>query len=66
LQRKKKIATFEQTCDAMNGDILPRPPARVRGRPFERRQSGDPRRQRGSRNEATLAAAALLAGEAKP
>jgi hypothetical protein len=50
----------------MNDDILPGPPAPVRGRPFEPGQSGNPAgRPRGSRNTATIAAAALLAGEAE-
>ena len=43
-----------------------KPPGRVRGRPFEKGQSGNPGgRRRGSRNKTTLAAAALLAGEAE-
>jgi hypothetical protein len=38
----------------------------VRGRPFEKGRSGNPGgRRRGSRNKATLAAAALLAGESE-
>jgi Family of unknown function (DUF5681) len=41
-------------------------PGRRRGRPFEKGQSGNPAgRRRGSRNKATLAAAALLAGESE-
>jgi hypothetical protein len=41
-------------------------PARGRGRPFEKGRSGNPAgRRRGSRNKATLAAAALLAGESE-
>src|SRR5271168_2649301 len=41
-------------------------PRRVRGRPFEKGRSGNPGgRRRGSRNKATLAAAALLAGESE-
>ena len=42
------------------------PPEPVRGRPFQKGQSGNPRGRRyGSRNRATLAAAALLDGEAE-
>ena len=41
------------------------PPAPVRGRPFLKGQSGNPRGRRyGSRNKKTLAAAVLLEGEA--
>jgi Family of unknown function (DUF5681) len=41
-------------------------PGRGRGRPFEKGRSGNPAgRRRGSRNKATLAAAALLAGESE-
>jgi Family of unknown function (DUF5681) len=41
-------------------------PERVRGRPFEKGRSGNPAgRRRGSRNKATLTAAALLAGESE-
>src|SRR3984893_14514367 len=50
---------------AMSDLILPKAPGRARGRPFEKGRSGNPGgRRRGSRNKATLAAAALLAGEA--
>ncbi|HMD66915.1 MAG TPA: DUF5681 domain-containing protein [Stellaceae bacterium] len=50
----------------MSDDISPRPPARVRGRPFEKGKSGNPGgRRRGSRNMTTLAAAALLEGESE-
>jgi hypothetical protein len=50
----------------MSENISPKPPVRVRGRPFERGRSGNPGgRRRGSRNKATLAAAALLAGESE-
>jgi hypothetical protein len=50
----------------MSENISPKPPARVRGRPFEKGRSGNPGgRRRGSRNKATLAAAALLAGESE-
>ncbi len=50
----------------MSEDISPKPPARMRGRPFERGRSGNPGgRRQGSRNKATLAAAALLAGESQ-
>ncbi len=45
---------------------LPRPPQPVRGRPFEKGRSGNPAgRRAGSRNNKTLAAAVLLAGEAE-
>jgi hypothetical protein len=51
---------------AMSDLILPKPPGRARGRPFEKGRSGNPDgRRRGSRNKATLAAAALLAGESE-
>jgi hypothetical protein len=51
---------------AMSDLILPKPRGRARGRPFEKGRSGNPGgRRRGSRNKATLAAAALLAGEAE-
>jgi hypothetical protein len=44
--------------------FLPKPPGRRRGRAFERGHSGSPGgRRQGSRNKATLAAAALLEGE---
>src|SRR5256885_79404 len=47
----------------MSDLILPKPRGRARGRPFEKGRSGNPGgRRRGSRNKATLAAAALLAG----
>jgi hypothetical protein len=50
----------------MSDDISPTLPARVRGRPFEKGRSGNPGgRRRGSRNKATLSAAALLAGESE-
>ena len=50
----------------MSDLILPKPPGRARGRPFEKGRSGNPGgRRRGSRNKATLAAAALLAGESE-
>ena len=43
-----------------------KPPRRRRGRPFEQGRSGNPAgRRTGSRNKATLAAAALLQGEAE-
>ena len=46
--------------------VLPKPPGRVRGRPFERGRSGNPAgRQAGSLNKTTVAAAALLAGESE-
>jgi hypothetical protein len=50
----------------MSDALLPKPPGPVCGRPFEKGRSGNPGgRQRGSRNKATLAAAALLAGESE-
>jgi hypothetical protein len=50
----------------MSENISPKPPALVRGRPFEKGRSGNPGgRRRGSRNKVTLAAAALLAGESE-
>jgi hypothetical protein len=48
----------------MDESMPPKP--RVVGRPFEKGRSGNPAGRRpGSRNKATLAAAALLAGEAE-
>jgi Family of unknown function (DUF5681) len=50
----------------MNDVLSPKPPRRVRGRPFEKGRSGNPGGRRlGSQNKATLAAAALLAGESE-
>ena len=50
----------------MSADISSKLPMRVRGRPFEKGRSGNPAgRLTGSRNKATLAAAALLAGESE-
>jgi hypothetical protein len=50
----------------MADGISPRPPGRARGRPYEKGRSGNPAgRQTGSRNKATLAAAALLAGQSE-
>jgi hypothetical protein len=47
-------------------DLTPIPPRQPRGRPFERGQSGNPvGRRAGSRNKKTLAAMALLEGEAE-
>ena len=46
--------------------LLQKLPGPVRGRPFEKGRSGNPAGRRpGSRNKATLAAAALLAGESE-
>ena len=50
----------------MTDGIAPRPPGRVRGRPFEKGRSGNPAGRRvGFRNKTTIAAATLLAGEAE-
>src|SRR5712671_5250719 len=46
--------------------FAPKPPGRVRGRPFEKGRSGNPLGRRvGCRNKTTIAAATLLAGEAE-
>jgi hypothetical protein len=50
----------------MTDGISPKPPGRVRGRPFEKSRSGNLLGRRvGCRNKTTIAAAALLAGEAE-
>ena len=50
----------------MTEALTPKPPGRVRGRPFEKGRSGNPLGRRvGCRNKTTIAAAALLAGEAE-
>ena len=50
----------------MTDGIAPEAPRRVRGRPFEKGRSGNPLGRRvGCRNKTTIAAAALLAGEAE-
>src|SRR5271167_12749 len=50
----------------MSDVLLQKLPGPVRGRPFEKGRSGNPAGRRpGSRNKATLAAVALLAGEAE-
>jgi hypothetical protein len=50
----------------MADGISPRPLGRARGRPYEKGRLGNPAgRQTGSRNKATLAAAAFLAGESE-
>jgi uncharacterized protein DUF5681 len=50
----------------MTEGLKPKPPGRVRGRPFEKGRSGNPLGRRvGCRNKTTIAAAALLAGEAE-
>jgi hypothetical protein len=50
----------------MADGISPKPPGRARGRPYEKgRSSNSAGRRTGSRNKATLAAAALLAGESE-
>jgi hypothetical protein len=46
----------------MTDGLTPKPPGRVRGRPFEKGQSG---RRIGCRNKTTIAVAALLAGESE-
>jgi hypothetical protein len=46
--------------------FAPKPPGRVRGRPFEKGQSGNPAgRKVDCHNKTTIAAATLLAGEAE-
>ena len=50
----------------MTDGFASRPPGRVRGRPFEKGRPGNPAGRRvGCRNKTTIAAAALLAGEAE-
>src|ERR1700731_3331492 len=50
----------------MTDGLTIKPQGRVRGRPFEKGQWGDPLGRRvGCRNKTTIAAAALLAGEAE-
>ena len=50
----------------MTDGLSPKAPGRVRGRPFEKGRSGNPLGRRvGCRNKTTIAAAALLAGEAE-
>ncbi|MBV9199502.1 MAG: hypothetical protein JOY83_07140 [Alphaproteobacteria bacterium] len=50
----------------MADGVPPKPPGRARGRPYEKGRSGNPANRRtGSRNNTTLAAAALLAGESE-
>jgi len=50
----------------MTNEFALKPPGRVRGRPFEKGQSGNPAGRRvGCRNMTTIAAASLLAGEAQ-
>src|SRR5437016_9754283 len=50
----------------MTDALTPEPPARVRGRPFETGRSSNPLgRGVGCRNRTTIAAAALLAGQAE-
>jgi Family of unknown function (DUF5681) len=51
---------------SMIDGFTPQPPRRVRGRPFEKGRLGNPTGRRvGCRNKTTIAAAALLAGEAE-
>ena len=50
----------------MTEGLAPNSPGRVRGRAFEKGRSGNPLGRRvGCRNKTTIAAAALLAGEAE-
>ena len=50
----------------MDQELLPKPPRLPRGKAFEKSRSGNSAGRRvGSRNKATLAAMALLAGEAE-
>ena len=50
----------------MTDGLTPKPPGRVRGRPFEKGRSGSPLERRvGCRDKTTIAAAAVLAGEAE-
>jgi hypothetical protein len=50
----------------MTEGLSPKPPGRVRGRPFEKGRSGNLLgRRAGCRDKTTIAAAALLAGEAE-
>src|SRR6202040_3057603 len=50
----------------MTDRFSPELPGRARGRPYEKGRSGNPAgRRTGSRNKATLAAAAFLAGESE-
>jgi hypothetical protein len=50
----------------MTDALTPRAPGQVRGRPFEKGRSGNPLGRRvGCRNRTTIAAAALIAGEAE-
>jgi hypothetical protein len=65
LRRLERAADWTKEL-MMSNDISPKPPGRLRGRPFAKGRSGNPGgRRRGSRNKATLAAAALLAGESE-
>src|SRR6516162_3277020 len=64
--RRPECATGRTKGMTMSDVPLPKLPGRVRGRPFEKGRSGNPAgRRTGSRNKATLAAAALLAGESE-
>src|SRR5262245_45758975 len=50
----------------MDDEVREGPPEQVRGRPFPKGRSGNPAGRRfGCRNKATMAAQALLAGEAE-
>jgi Family of unknown function (DUF5681) len=68
LHRPKRLECAAGRTKGMTMSDVPSPklPGPVRGRPFEKGRSGNPAGRRpGSRNKATLAAAALLAGEAE-
>jgi hypothetical protein len=59
-------AAVESEEMLMDREVAPKPPGSARGRPFEKGRSGNPAgRRTGSHNKATLAAAALLAGESE-
>src|SRR6476660_9108070 len=66
IARRLVCADGGMTEIAMSDLILPKPPGRARGRPFEKGRSGNPGgRRTGSLNKTTAAAAALLAGESE-
>ena len=50
----------------MTDELAPKPPGRMRGRPFQKGRSSTPLGRRvGCCNKTTIAAASLLAGEAE-